>query len=99
MMGRLDLQVAPFNSIEFWLQGAPAIRRRHSIINVSLINQHGDTSVYRYLFNSEGMFEAVDGLPTYIPLSTYADTMRIIDLKEFLQLAHYNLPILKSVIA
>jgi hypothetical protein len=50
-MGRIDLTQAPFNNIEFWLQGSPVIRRRSSVINVSLVNQCGDISVYHFLFN------------------------------------------------
>lgn len=38
LMGRLDLTKAPFNSLEFWLQGPPAIRRRPSLISVSLVD-------------------------------------------------------------
>jgi hypothetical protein len=51
IMGRIDLTQAPFNNIEFWLQGTPVIKRRSSVINVSLVNQLGDISVYHYLFN------------------------------------------------
>ena len=101
IMGRIDMTQAPFNTIEFWLQGTPVIRRRQSVLSVDMVDQHGNVSVYRYLFNADGIFQEMEGgaLPSYIPLSTYSDMHRLVTLPEFLDLAHQQVPILTNVLA
>ena len=59
IMGRIDMTQPPFNTIEFWLQGTPVIRRRQSVLSVDMVDKRGNVSVYRYLFNADGIFKEI----------------------------------------
>jgi hypothetical protein len=82
--GHIDFTCEPFNNLDFWLQGNNKIKRRQTLLNISLIDKKGEITLNRYLFDQQGLFIEQENQPKILPLQIHSDNMRIVDLYEFL---------------
>ena len=61
-----------------------------------MIDKNGEITVNRFLFDQQGFFLEMIDQPKILPLQIYGDNMRIVNLSEFIEMAHFKIPMLAS---